>query len=120
MSDMNSKIQAAESAVRVLRGGIKQPAGHKSAAVQHAAAVRAHVASARAAVDEIREFTPYDWRAKDLVTEAGRLMSDADQILADLDTRGAYRGPLRSGMSAQEKADFVGKHGQEKYLALPW
>jgi hypothetical protein len=120
MVGLSEKLRMAESAVRLLRDGLKQPAGYKSGAQQQAAAVRAHVASAQAAVDAIREFTPYDQRAKSLVTDVDRLTIDSERVLQELDTHSAYRGPLRSQMTAQEKAEYVGKHGGEKYLALPW
>jgi len=120
MVNTNEKLRTAESAVRLIRDALKQPAGYKSGAQQQAAAMRAHVASAQAAVDAIREFAPYHLHAKGLVAEADRLTSDADRVLQELDTRSAYRGPLRSVMTEQEKAEFIGKHGGEKFLALPW
>jgi hypothetical protein len=120
MSDTNGKIQMAESAVRVLREGLKQPTGYKSDARQHAAALRAHVVSAQGAVDAIREFIPYIWQARGLVTEADRLTGDADRVLRDLDTRGAYRVPVRSQMTVEEQVAFIRQHGKDQYLALPW
>jgi len=120
MAGLSEKLRMAESAVRLLRDGLKQPAGYKSAAQQQAAAVRAHVASAQAAVDAIRDFTPYNQHAKSLVADVDRLTSDSERILQELATHGAYRGLLRSQMTAQETAEFIGKHGGEKYLALPW
>ena len=120
MVNVNEKIRVAESAVRLLRDGIKQPAGYKSDAQQQAVAVRAHILSAQVAVDAIREFTSYSWPARSLVAEADRLTSDADRVLRDLDTRGAYRGPVRSQMTTEEKAEFIKKHNKDRYLALPW
>lgn len=31
-----------------------------------------------------------------------------------------HAGLKRSSMSPQERVEFIGKHGQDKYLALPW
>jgi hypothetical protein len=78
--------------VRLLRNGLKQPAGYKSGVQQHAAAMRSYVASAQAAVEAIRECASYDPRAKSLVAEVDRLTNDSDRVLQELDTRGKWRG----------------------------
>jgi hypothetical protein len=114
-------LTIAEGANRLLRESLKGTGtAHGDEAKCLAAQICEHARVVRHAADAVRDLVPYNLQAKMVVTEADRLVKEAESVGEQLSERGRYTGPRRSQMTLGEKAAYIKQHGEERFLSLPW